>query len=261
MMQHPQGNAELEKWLKLARNAGVWSELEKEFLEPYMQQTLKVMIARRAQLKAINMSVFPLGPDVFRAYKETPLDKVKVVMLGQDPYHTPDTADGLAFSSRKKMNQYMDMRTSIPSMWHICESLDDMWPDNFPPMIENDLTSWANQGVLLLNRVLTVDQGKAKSHYNPPFQWQRFTKKTIELVDKKDHIVWILLGKPAQEAEKYLKNTNRLVIMQEHPAAAAYRNGKWDHGKCFLRANEYLVKHGKEPIEWIINMFNETNSV
>lgn len=180
----------------------------------------------------INKEIYPPLNQVFEAFKLTSLDNLKVIIIGQDPYHTPGVAHGLAFSS---------LQTKIPpSLRNIFKELkSDLGVNNSVP----NLTSWAQQGVLLINSVLTVPQKQAKAHAK--IGWQFFVTNLLKYLQK-DCYIYVLWGKDAQKNEKYL--TNGLIVKGGHPSPLSYAHFK--DGKYFSKVNELLEKQNKQVIDW-----------
>ncbi len=185
--------------------------------------------------------VYPPSDDIFNALHLTPLSDVKVLILGQDPYHEPHQAHGLSFSVQPGVD-------APPSLVNIYKELGDdlgcYMPNN------GYLKKWADQGVLLLNTLLTVRAHEAFSHQN--HGWEQFTDAIIQAVNEQDRpIVYMLWGKPAQSKMKMLNNPKHLVLTAPHPSPlSAYRG--FFGCKHFSQANEFLVKNGIEPIDWQI---------
>ena len=185
--------------------------------------------------------VYPPSDDIFNALHLTPLSDVKVLILGQDPYHEPHQAHGLSFSVQPGVD-------APPSLVNIYKELGDdlgcYMPNN------GYLKKWADQGVLLLNTLLTVRAHEAFSHQN--HGWEQFTDAIIQAVNEQDRpIVYMLWGKPAQSKMKMLNNPKHLVLTAPHPSPlSAYRG--FFGCKHFSKANEFLVKNGLEPIDWQI---------
>ena len=184
---------------------------------------------------------YPKDSDIFKALKLTPFDKIKVVILGQDPYHGDNQANGLAFSVHK------DIKIP-PSLRNIYKELNsDLGID-----ITNhgDLTKWALQGVLLLNSILTVEPYKPASHRG--IGWEEYTNKIIKKInDDKENIVFILWGNYAQEKGRYIDKKKHLVIKSTHPSPFSARNGFFG-SKPFSRCNTYLKENGIKEIDWRI---------
>ncbi|MBO7364603.1 MAG: uracil-DNA glycosylase [Lachnospiraceae bacterium] len=221
----------------MAALTGSWAEaLAPEFKKPYYAELYrKVRDAYRASV------VYPPAQEIFKAFHLTPLARVKVVIIGQDPYHDPGQAEGLSFSVRKG--------TEIPpSLVNIYTELHE--DIGCPVPSHGSLVHWAEQGVLLLNALLTVRAHAAFSHKD--FGWQEFTDAAIRALDAVDRpMVFILWGRPAQEKEKYIRNPERLVIRSPHPSPlSAYRG--FFGSRPFSRANEYLASHGETPVDWAI---------
>lgn len=181
--------------------------------------------------------IYPARDKVFAALQMTPLEEVKVVILGQDPYHGPNQAQGLSFS-------VPDQLPAPPSLRNILREL----ADDLGEKSSHDLTSWAQQGVLLLNACLTVPEGQANGHAGQI--WEPFTDAVIELVDQLDHpVVFILWGGYAQKKAKLIRNPQHLVIKSAHPSPlSAYRG--FFGSKPFSQTNDFLKKTGQEPIDW-----------
>ena len=186
--------------------------------------------------------VFPKKENFFKALELTPLDKVKVVILGQDPYHEPNQAKGLAFSVPRG-------EKIPPSLRNIYKELESDL--NIPAPTHGDLTKWAEQGVLLLNTVLTVEKHKALSHHK--IGWQIFTDRLIyEVCQLNQPIVFILLGNEAKTKKEMIKNPNHLIIESVHPSPLSANRGFFG-SKIFSKTNNYLIKNNLNPIDWYIN--------
>lgn len=184
-------------------------------------------------------TVYPPGSYIFNAFEHCPFDKVKVVILGQDPYHEPGQAHGLSFSVQ-------DGIPYPPSLVNIFKELES---DLGKPMPSSgNLLRWADQGVLLLNATLTVRAHLAGSHQN--HGWETFTDAVIhKLADNRSHLVYILWGSYAQKKGAFIDASHNLVIKSAHPSPlAAYRG--FLGSKPFSKANDYLIATGQEPIDW-----------
>ncbi|MCI6676676.1 MAG: uracil-DNA glycosylase [Clostridiales bacterium] len=207
-----------------------------EFKKPYYAKLYKTVL-KEYQTKQI----FPDSNDIFTAFNLTPLSKVKVVILGQDPYHGDGQAHGLSFSVRPNM-------AIPPSLVNIYQELESDCGCYIPN--NGFLEKWAKQGVLLLNTVLTVQAHKAFSHRG--IGWEKFTDAAIHAVNEQDRpIVYLLWGKPAQSKKSMLNNPNHLVLEAPHPSPlSAYRGFFGCHH--FSKANEFLQAHGETPIDWQI---------
>lgn len=185
--------------------------------------------------------IYPDMYDIFNALKFTPYEKVKAVILGQDPYHQPGQAHGLCFSVQKGVPQ-------PPSLVNIFKELaDDL---GITPPAHGNLESWANNGVLLLNTALTVRKNQANSHRGKG--WEIFTDRVIELLNERQQpMVFILWGNNAKAKEKLVTNPNHCIIKGAHPSPLSAHYGFWG-GKYFSRTNDFLVSTGQEPIDWRI---------
>lgn len=206
-----------------------------EFQQPYMQQLRSFLIEEKAAGKII----YPPGPLIFNALNSTPLDKVKVVIIGQDPYHGPGQAHGLCFSVQP------GVRTP-PSLRNIYKEIErDL---GHPIPAHGYLQSWAEQGVLLLNAVLTVTQGQAGAHANRG--WERFTSRIIEILNSQcEHLVFLLWGSYAQKKGQHIDESRHCVLKSVHPSPLSAHRGFIGCGH-FSAANAYLLEYGREPIDW-----------
>ena len=186
-----------------------------------------------------NKIIYPDRTEIFNALNTLDIDKVKVVILGQDPYHGEYEAHGLSFSVQKGVK-------FPPSLRNIFKELEtDLKISNLD---SGDLTKWVQQGVLLLNTVLTVEKDEAHSHRKQG--WETLTDKIISLVsEKNDHVVFILCGKPAQQKIKLIDTKKHLVIESVHPSPLSSYRGFFG-SKPFSQANAWLVKHKKTPVNW-----------
>ncbi len=185
---------------------------------------------------------YPKTDEIFKALQLTPFEKIKAVILGQDPYHGEKQANGLAFSVHK------DIKIP-PSLRNIYKELNSDL--GLPIPNHGDLTKWANEGVLLLNSILTVQPNKPASHRNTG--WEEYTDKIIQAInEKKENIVFILWGNYAQEKGKYIDTNRHLVIKSPHPSPFSARKGFFG-SKPFSRCNNYLRKNGIEEIDWRID--------
>ena len=207
-----------------------------EFKKPYYAKLYRTVL-NEYQTKQI----FPASDDIFNAFNLTPLSKVKVVILGQDPYHGDGQAHGLSFSVRPNV-------AIPPSLLNIYQELESDCGCYIPN--NGYLEKWAKQGVLLLNTVLTVQAHKAFSHRG--IGWEEFTDAAIRAVNEQDHsIVYLLWGKPAQSKKSMLNNPKHLILEAPHPSPlSAYRGFFGCHH--FSKANEFLTEHGETPIDWQI---------
>jgi len=184
-------------------------------------------------------TIYPPYDDIFNVFKLTPLSDVKVVILGQDPYHEEGQAHGLAFSTP-------DGRPIPRSLSNIFKEINAEY--DYPIPSSGCLEKWARQGVFLLNTVLTVEEGNANSHNK--CGWQTFTDKVISILNKQSQpIVFMLWGKQAEKKKELITNENHLVLITSHPSPFSARRGFFgcDH---FKKANEYLTKNNKKEIDW-----------
>lgn len=209
-------------------------ELAEEWEKPYFAQLVHfVHNEYRSQ------AVFPPGKQIFAAFDSTPFASVKVVILGQDPYHEPGQAHGLCFSVN-------DGVPFPPSLQNIFKEVHD--DTGAPIPASGNLTRWAQQGVLLLNATLTVRQGVAGSHQGQG--WEAFTDAVIQhLSDSREHLVFILWGSFAIRKGAHINRMRHLVLTSPHPSPlSAYRGFFGNHH--FSQANAYLAQHGQTPIQW-----------
>jgi len=212
-------------WLKLLK-----SELQK----PYFQRIEKFVATERK-----SHTVWPKTEDIFTAFNQTPLEKVKVVIIGQDPYFNPNQGHGLCFS----VNKGIAVPPSLKRMYKELVSCDP----SYKPPSHGYLLEWAQRGVLLLNATLTVRQGQANSH--KACGWQDFTDAVIRILNQKcQKIIFFLWGGFAQKKGKMLDTKRHHVLSCAHPSPLS--GNKWYGNKHFTLANEILKKEGKEPIDW-----------
>jgi uracil-DNA glycosylase len=211
------------------------AELAAEFEQDYMQN-LKAFLQ---QEKAARKQIYPPGKLIFNALNTTPLDAVKVVIIGQDPYHGPGQAHGLCFS----VLPGVDIPPSLLNVYKELES--DL---GIKPASHGCLTHWAEQGVLLLNAVLTVERSRAASHQGKG--WERFTDKVISVLnEKKSGLVFLLWGSYAQKKGQFIDRNKHLVLQSPHPSPLSAHRGFLGN-KHFSQTNAYLEKQGKEAISW-----------
>lgn len=212
-----------------------WKEqLGAEFDKPYFASLVAFV---KSEYK--NSTIYPPGKLIFNAFNLCPFDKVKVVILGQDPYHEPGQAHGLCFS-------VMDNVPFPPSLQNIfTEIVNDL---HKPVPASGNLTRWAEQGVLLLNATLTVRAHLAGSHQNKG--WETFTDDVIKLLsDRKEHLVFILWGGYAKRKAALIDSSRHLVLTSAHPSPLSAYRGFFGNGH-FSKTNEYLAAHGMTPIDW-----------
>ncbi len=208
--------------------------LKDEFEQPYFQGIASFL----KKAKADGKTIYPPGSLIFNAFNTTPFEDVKVVILGQDPYHRPGEAMGLSFSVPK------GVRTP-PSLKNIYKELNDDLGVPIPN--HGDLTNWAEQGVFLLNAMLTVERSKAGSHQK--IGWQNFTDAVIrKLSEEREGLVFMLWGNFAKRKKELIDENRHLVLEAAHPSPLA--GGAYFGSRHFSQANAYLEEHGKEGIDW-----------
>lgn len=214
-----------------------WKDLlNGEKSSKYFQDILNFVAREREHGKVI----YPPQAQVFNAFKLTPLNKLKIVILGQDPYHGAGQAMGLAFSVPKGV-------AVPPSLKNIYNTLQNDYPDFLPPQ-HGDLSAWAEQGVLLLNTVLTVEEGKANSHAN--LGWEIFTDKVIsKLSENCENLVFLLWGANAQRKIKLIDGKKHLILTSVHPSPLSAHRGFFHCGH-FKKTNQYLNQHQIQEIDW-----------
>ena len=209
--------------------------LEAEFGQPYMGELREFL---RAEKRA-GKTLYPAAEHWFAAYDTTPFESVKVVILGQDPYHGPGQAHGLCFS----VPPGVEIPPSLANIYRELES--DL---GIPRASHGCLTHWAEQGVLLLNATLTVERSRAGSHQGKG--WETFTDRTIALLDaEREALVFILWGSYAQKKGAFIDARKHLVIKSPHPSPLSAHRGFFG-SRPFSRANGWLVEHGLAPIDW-----------
>ncbi|MBS0287183.1 MAG: uracil-DNA glycosylase [Proteobacteria bacterium] len=209
--------------------------LGEEFQLPYMQQ-LRGFLRKEKDAKKI---IFPKSADIFKAFEYTPIEKVKVVILGQDPYHGVGQAHGLCFSVPPQVQL-------PPSLQNIYKELEDDL--GIKPVKHGCLVSWATQGVLLLNSVLTVEKGLAASHQGKG--WEIFTDKIISILNQQSRpIAFVLWGSYAQKKGAVIDATKHLVIKSVHPSPLSVYRGFFG-SKPFSQINQFLLKTHQTPINW-----------
>ncbi|MCR5099103.1 MAG: uracil-DNA glycosylase [Lachnospiraceae bacterium] len=211
--------------------------LSEEFKKPYYKT-----LYEKVKEEYHNYAVYPPADDIFNAFHHTPLSQVKVVILGQDPYHEPGQAHGLCFSVQKGVD-------IPPSLVNIYKELHDDLGCDIPD--HGCLYKWADQGVFLLNTVLTVRAHQANSHAS--LGWIEFTDAVIRVLDQQDHpMVFLLWGAPAGRKADLLHNDRHLILKAPHPSPlSAYRG--FFGCRHFSQCNEYLVANGLDPIDWQID--------
>ncbi|MBQ2980312.1 MAG: uracil-DNA glycosylase [Bacteroidaceae bacterium] len=210
------------------------ARLQIEFDKPYFDSLTQFVRGEYA-----STTVYPPGREMFAAFDACPFDNVRVVILGQDPYHEPGQAHGLCFSVN-------DGVPFPPSLVNIFKEIESDLGKPIPS--SGNLLRWAQQGVLLLNATLTVRAHQAGSHQNKG--WETFTDAVIHrLADEREHIVFMLWGSYAQRKGAFIDRSKHLVLQSPHPSPLSAYRGFFGN-KHFSRTNEYLVQHGYNPIDW-----------
>ena len=223
---------------KPALHSSWMNVLSVEFQQDYFKNLMEFITSEKNKGKLI----FPSSADIYNAFNLTPLSKVKVVILGQDPYHGDGQAHGLSFSVKDDIK----LPPSLKNMFKELE--DDI--DAFQLPTSGNLSKWAAQGVLLLNAILTVEAHKAASHQKQG--WEQFTDNVIKLVSKEcEHVVFLLWGKYAEQKERLIDEQKHLILKAAHPSPfSAYRG--FFGCKHFSKVNEYLNSEGRTAIDWVL---------
>jgi len=228
----------MSKWVDKIMNVKIeesWkTALTDEFNKEYFIKLTDFVRGEYLSGKA----VYPAPANIFNAFNLCPLDKVKVVIIGQDPYHEPGQAHGLCFS-------VLPPTPIPPSLVNIYKEIENDL--GRPSKTHGDLTSWAEQGVLLLNATLTVQAHLAASHAGKG--WEQFTDAVIRAVAKQENIVYMLWGAYAQRKAEFVNPEKNLILKSVHPSPLSASRGFFGNHH-FSRANEYLTEHGKIPIDW-----------
>lgn len=210
--------------------------LDNEFNQEYFHN-LSDFVKKQYNAK----KCYPPGKLIFSAFDNCSLNDLKVVIIGQDPYHGPFQANGLCFSVDSKV-------VNPPSLNNIFKEIStDL---DCILRTDGDLIDWSNQGVMLLNSVLTVENGLPGSHSNKG--WERFTDNVIKIIsDKKENIVFMLWGGYAKKKESLIINNNHLILKSGHPSPLSANKGYWFGNKHFSKCNSYLIKNNLTPIKWV----------
>ena len=216
-----------KSWLKVLNN---------EFNQEYFHNLSHFVKEQYSTKKC-----YPIGKLIFSAFDNCSLNDLKVVIIGQDPYHGPFQANGLCFSVDSKVvnppslnNIFKEISTDLESVTRT----------------DGDLIDWSNQGVMLLNSVLTVESGLPGSHANRG--WEIFTDNVIRKIsDKKENIVFMLWGGYAKKKESLIRNNNHLILKSGHPSPLSANKGYWFGNKHFSKCNDYLIKNNLSPIKWV----------
>ena len=225
----------MEKQREIRLESSWRNQLEGEFSQPYMV-ALREFLLQRKRSGAV---IYPPGKLIFNALDSTPFGQVRVVIIGQDPYHGPGQAHGLCFSVPQGV-------TPPPSLANIYRELaEDI--GGFVPTHGN-LQAWADQGVLLLNAVLTVERGQANAHQGKG--WERFTDRIVDQLNRHgEHLVFMLWGSYAQKKGAAIDRNRHLVLAAPHPSPLSAHRGFFGC-RHFSKANAWLTSHGRRPIDW-----------
>jgi len=213
-----------------------WKEvLKEEFTQPYF-----IDLVAFVKMQYTQHVCFPLGKDIFSSFENCPWSSVKVVILGQDPYHGEGQANGLCFSVQKGM-------AHPPSLINIFKELENDIKKSYPS--SGDLSNWAKQGVLLLNATLTVRAHEAGSHQNKG--WENFTDAVITKISaQKENIVFLLWGNYAKQKKRLIDANKHFILEAGHPSPLSANRGYWFGNKHFSRTNDFLDSHGIKKIDW-----------
>lgn len=212
----------------------------KRVLQPEFDEAYFAILTTFVRQAYRTTTVYPPGGQIFEAFNRTPFDRVKVVILGQDPYHGPKQAHGLCFSVQRGIQP-------PPSLVNIYKELSSEFGRPIPT--SGDLSHWADQGVLMLNATLTVEAGKAGSHQGKG--WERFTDHVIAaLSEQRQGLVFLLWGSYAQQKGRVIDRSKHLVLEAPHPSPLSAHRGWFGCGH-FLKANQYLESRGESPIVWL----------
>lgn len=215
-----------------------------EFEKTYMKD-LRQFLSKEMKAGKI---IFPEGKNIFNALNTTPLSRVKVVILGQDPYHGPNQAHGLCFSVQKGI-------PTPPSLQNIYKELKQDLGHNIPT--SGELTKWAEQGVLLLNTCLTVEKGKPLSHQGKG--WEQLTDKIIQVINNQSRpVVFLLWGSPAQRKESLITNPKHLILKAPHPSPLSAHRG-FLGCRHFSQTNKFLTESNQSPVDWNLVVEEATN--
>jgi len=221
----------IEKFESKLKNTG-WEPIFKTFFESEIFQTVIYKLKDEAEN---DRRFTPKLKDIFNSFIYCPYDKLKVIIIGQDPYPQINVADGISFSCSYTNKEQ-------PSLRYIFDELQQQYPNSSR---DTDLKRWSEQGVLMLNTAFTVQIGKIGSHYTI---WSGFINALLQELNKRDDLVIALLGKKAEEYEMILSNNT--IFKVPHPASAAYRGGEWNSNDLFNKINEQLKLKGKSSINW-----------
>jgi len=227
---------------KITLNPQIEEGWKKALVEEFGAEYMKELKGKLVEKMNNGMVIYPPAKQIFQAFNLTPFDKVKVVILGQDPYHGKGQAHGLSFS-------VLDGTNPPPSLINIFKEIESDLAVKPPKTKNGNLEGLARQGVLLLNAILTVRANSPASHRN--LGWEKLTNAAIKaLSDKREHIVFLLWGKFAQEKESLIDASKHIVLKAPHPSPYSANSGFFG-SKHFSKTNDYLLKTGQTPIEWV----------
>lgn len=244
------------------------SRIWKQYLEEKnSEENLKSLKSFIKSEKKDGKIIYPAGNLIFNAFDTCSFEKIKVVIIGEEPYNTPNTADGLAYSAKGSQTPPMLYNVFKEVFENTRMELQEINPKvilnikDLKLFASNNLTEWSEQGVFLLNTILTVEQGKPFSHSKKG--WEKFAAETIKFIsENKNHVVWMLWGEHAQKAEKYIDRTkSHLILKANHPSPIYANKGGWAGTNHFYKCNQFLkelrLKTGKPitPINW--GIFND----
>lgn len=208
------------------------------FQEYKLLEDLEILKQKVAELRKV-ARIFPTDEDILQVFQLTEFNEVKVVIVGQDPYHGMGQANGLAFSVNPGIR-------IPPSLLNIFKEIQIEF--DIPIPLTGDLSRWAKQGVFLLNTILTVQESLPLSHQH--LGWQKITHKAIELLsEKRENLVFLLWGNQAKQLEQLIDSEKHLILKSVHPSPLSVNRGFWNN-QHFTKTNEYLINYGIEPIDW-----------
>ena len=211
--------------------------LSEEFSKEYL-----IKMREKLMEENLKYTIYPPGPEIFSAFNHTPFYKIKVVIIGQDPYHGEGQANGLCFSVKPGISH-------PPSLINILKEIEQDLGIPYPK--SGDLTPWADQGVLLLNATLTVRKAEANSHQK--IGWQKFTDAVIQKIsEENEHVIFLLWGGFAKKKGAKIDKTKHHVLTSGHPSPLSANRGLWFGNKHFSQCNELLKQMGKEEIDWCL---------
>ena len=210
--------------------------LDKEFKSEYFYN-----IISKTKEEYSRFTCYPAGRNIFKAFDKCPFEKLKVIIIGQDPYHGEKQANGLCFSVNNEIE-------NPPSLNNIFKELNNNFSNKL--RTDSDLSDWSKQGVLLMNSILTVRRRFPGSHQN--IGWEIFTDNVIKIIsEKKNNLVFMLWGNYAKNKEKFIKKSNHLILKSGHPSPLSANRGYWFGNNHFIKCNDFLESKGLNTIKWI----------